>query len=249
MAMLGRRNKAFGARNPPHAQASTLCLLPGLLCDAALWRQQIEALKGLADCQVADLSRDDSLAGMAARALADLPPRFAQAGFSMGGFLAFEILRQAPERVARLALLDTRASPDDAADLRRGRALLDLATSGPFRAVTEALLPLYLHESRLAETALTETLHAMAERLGPEAFARQQAAIMSRPDSRPLLAEIRCPTPILCGRQDAAATLAAHEAMAAGTPGAELVVIEICGHFAPLERPAAVNGAMEGWLE
>lgn len=220
-----------------------LCFLSGLLCDAALWRHQLAALEG----RVADLTQDDSLAAMAARVLEGLPPRADLVGFSMGGYLAFEILRRAPERVRRLALIDTRATPDSPAALARRRELLDMTAQEPFRAVTNRLLPLYLHASRLAEEALTEAIHAMAERLGPAVFARQQAAIMSRPDSRPLLPSVVCPTLVLCGRQDAVTPLAESQAMAAAIPGAKLVVLEDCGHFAPMEQPDQVTQALGAW--
>ena len=158
---------------------------------------------------------------MAARALDSLPDRFHLAAFSLGGFVALEILSQAPERVRRLALIDTRATADSEADLRYRRELLALAEQSPFRAVTEALLPRYLTKTRQADADLVAELHAMAERLGPEVFARQMAAVMTRPDSRPLLPEIACPTLILCGRQDPAIPLAESEAMAATIPGAK----------------------------
>ncbi len=230
------------------SQPATLCLLSGLLCDAALWRHQVAALGDGWNCRIPALTEDDSLAAMAARVLEAMPGRFALAGFSMGGYLTFEILRQAPERITRLALIDSRATPDSPADRQRRRDLLARAAAGPFRAVTEALLPRYLHESRLSDSTLTGEIRAMAERLGPAVFARQMAAIMARPDSRPLLPGIACPTLILCGRQDAVTTLAESEAMAAAIPGAALVVAEDCGHFAPLERPELVTGALRAWL-
>lgn len=230
------------------AQPETLCFLPGLLCDAALWRHQMAALEGRFACRFVDLSGHDSMAGMAARVIESTPNQFALAGFSMGGYVAFEILRQAPERVSRLALVDTRASPDSPETREARRALLDLATHEDFAAVTETLLPAYVHESRPADGALTGEIHAMAERLGPAVFRRQMAAIMGRPDSRPLLPKIACPTLLICGRQDRRTTLSDHEEMATGIPGAEMVVLEDCGHFAPLERPDDVTVALRAWL-
>ena len=226
-----------------------LALLPGLLCDAALWRHQIPALEPRFDCFVPDLSRDDSLPAMAARVLGALPLRFDLVGFSMGGFLAFEILRQDPDRVNRLALLDTRATPDTAETKSARHALLSLAYAGPFGRVTERLLADYLPEHKLEDRALTEEVHAMAERIGPEGLARQIAAIVARPDSCPLLARIACPTLVLCGRQDAAAPLSEHQLMAAAIPDARLNVLDDCGHFSPLEQPEKVTAALERWLE
>lgn len=226
-----------------------LLLLPGLLCDAALWAHQLRHLGTGRSVTVADLRHDDTLPAMAARVLAAAPDRFALAALSMGGYLAFELLRQAPERVARLALLDTGARPDTAEQTRRRRGLLDLARRGQFKGVTPRLLPLYLHPDRVHEEALAGTVMAMAERLGPETFLRQQHAIMQRPDSRSLLPAIAAPTLVVCGREDAATPLALSEEMAAGIPGARLAVIEECGHLSPLERPQAVTMLLRLWLE
>ena len=225
-----------------------LLLLPGLLCDAALWRAQIADLADLAECSVADLTRHDSVEGMAEAALADAPPRFALAALSMGGYVAHEIMRRAPERVERLALLDTSARADSDEQRARRRGLITLARQGRFRGVTPRLLPLLVHPARLDDEPLVEIVMGMAERIGRDAFLRQQTAILGRPDSRPDLPRIDCPTLVLCGRQDAVTPLEGHEEMAAAIPAARLVVIEECGHLSPLERPAAVSAAMREWL-
>lgn len=226
-----------------------LVLLPGLLCDAALWAPQVSALRGLADpIMIGDLTRHDSMAGMAEAVLAEAPPRFALAGLSMGGYCALEIMRRAPERVTRLALLDTSARPDTDEQRARRRGLIELAEKGEFKGVTPRLLPLLIHPDRLGDEALTATVMGMAERVGKEAFLRQQKAIMGRPDSRPDLARINCPTLVLVGRQDALTPVALHEEMAAGIPGARLVIIEDSGHLATLEKPEAINAALEDWL-
>jgi pimeloyl-ACP methyl ester carboxylesterase len=223
--------------------------LPGLLCDAALWQPQLAGLADIAKAEVPDLTRDDSVAAMAARVLAAAPPRFALAGLSMGGYVAFEILRQQPERVTRLALLDTSARPDTPLQIGFRRELIALATQGAFRLVPNRLLPLYIHASRLSDAALAHRINEMAERLGPEVFLRQQGAIMGRPDSRPLLPRIACPTLILCGRVDTRTPPALHEEMATLIPGSRLEMIEECGHLATLERPDEVNAALRRWLE
>jgi pimeloyl-ACP methyl ester carboxylesterase len=225
-----------------------LVLLPGLLSDAAMWRPQLEGLADIAECRVADLTRDDSLQGMARSVLAAAPPRFSLAGQSMGGYVAQEIMRQAPERVRRLALLDTSARPDTEEQRARRRGLIELAQKGKFKGVTPRLLPLLLHSARLDDKVLTDIVMGMAERVGPTAFMRQQRAIMGRPDSRPDLPRVACPTLVLCGRQDALTPLGAHEEMARAIPGARLVVVEECGHISPLERPEAVTGALREWL-
>jgi pimeloyl-ACP methyl ester carboxylesterase len=228
--------------------AQPLALLPGLLCDAALWRHQIAALEGLADCRVADFTSQDNVAAMAGSALAMMPQRFALAALSMGGYVAQEVMRQAPERVTRLALLDTSARPDTPEQTARRRGLIELAEKGSFKGVTPRLLPLLIHESRLDDEALTGVVLGMAERIGKDAFLRQQRAIMGRPDSRPTLVSIRCPTLVICGRQDVLAPLDCAMEIAAGITDARLVVAEDCGHLSPLERPETVNQAMAAWL-
>lgn len=230
------------------APKTPLVLLPGLLCDAALWHGQAAGLADVADSRVADLTQDDSLAAMARRVLWAAPPSFALAGLSMGGYCAFEVMRQAPERVARLALLDTSARADTPEQTAHRRGLIELAEKGEFKGVTPRLLPLFLHPDRLADAALTGAVMVMAERVGKEAFLRQQKAIMSRGDSRPTLATIRCPTLVLCGRQDQLTPLALHEEMASLIAGARLDVIDRCGHLSAMERPEAVTAELRQWL-
>jgi pimeloyl-ACP methyl ester carboxylesterase len=225
-----------------------LLLLPGLLCDAALWAPQRTALADLAETAVADLTRHDSVAGMAGAALADAPDRFALAALSMGGYVALEIMRQAPERVTHLALLDTSARPDSAEASRRRRALIALSRTGRFKGVTPRLLPMLVHPDRLDDAPLTDVVMAMAERVGQVAFIRQQTAIMGRPDSRPGLPAIACPTLVLCGRDDALTPPALSEEMAAAIPAATLELIDSCGHLSTLERPETVNRALRRWL-
>jgi pimeloyl-ACP methyl ester carboxylesterase len=224
-----------------------LILLPGLLCDEALWVHQTRYLAEVADVAVADLTGRDSVAALAADVLATAPPRFAVAGLSMGGYVALEIVRQAPERVVKLALLDTNARADTDKQRRR-RGLMALADRGEFRGVTPRLLPMLIHPDRIGEEALTGEVMAMAERVGRDAFLRQQKLIMDRPDSRPWLSSIRLPTLVLCGRQDAISTLEMHVEMAGAIPGARLAIVEECGHLASLERPHATTALMRDWL-
>ncbi|MBI5165276.1 MAG: alpha/beta fold hydrolase [Magnetospirillum sp.] len=228
---------------------TTLVLLPGLLNDARLWADQVAALSPTATVMVGDLTRDDSVAGLAQRVLAAAPARFALAGLSMGGYTAMEILRQAPERVERLALLDTTARPDLPEQTQRRRDAIAVAQSGGFGKIMPTMLPLLLHPDHLADEAITGLCTAMAAAVGPEAFVRQQTAILGRPDSRPSLPAVRCPTLVLCGREDTLTPLDRHEEMAALIPGARLQVIEHCGHLSAIEQPAAVTAALLGWLE
>lgn len=223
-----------------------LLLLSGLLCDARLWRDQIEALG--TGVTIADLTRDDSVGAMATRALAAAPPRFALAGLSMGGYVALEIMRRAPGRVSRLILLDTSARKDTEEQSRRRRGLMALTRSGQFRGVTPRLLPLLVHPDRVAEQPLAGEVMAMAERVGKEAFLRQQTAILGRPDSRPDLPGFAVPALVAVGAQDALTPPDHAEEIAAGIPGARLEVIADCGHLPTMERPAEATALMRDFL-
>jgi pimeloyl-ACP methyl ester carboxylesterase len=230
-------------------EAEPLVLLPGLLCDQLLFAPQLPALASLRQVLIPDLTQDDSIEGMARRVLDAAPHRFALAGLSMGGYVALEIMRLAPERVSRLALLDTRARSDTPEETARRRGLLELSAKGEFRGVTPRLLPLLIHPDRLADDALTGVVMAMAEAVGREGFFRQQQALIAREDRRDLLGTMAVPTLVLCGREDALTPLAMHLELAAAIREATLVVIPNCGHLAPLERPQAVTRQLLGWLE
>jgi pimeloyl-ACP methyl ester carboxylesterase len=226
-----------------------LLLVPGHLCDAALWSHQARYLADMADISVADTSGGDSMAAMARAILARAPQRFALAGLSMGGYIAFEIMRQAPQRVERLALLDTMAAGNTPASIERRQRMMNLLRTGQFDAMLAEFKPLLVHPARLADAALMGEIDAMTRRIGAKLALDQQQAMLDRADSLPLLARIACPTLVLCGRQDALTPLAAHEEMARGVPGARLVVIEDCGHMAPMERPEAVTAVLRYWLQ
>lgn len=225
-----------------------LVLLPGLLCDRALWQPQLSGLADVAEMTVADLTRRDSADGMAADVLRDAPPRFALAGLSMGGYIALTIMRMAPERVTRLALLDTTARADTPERTRARELLIAQARVGQFKGISPRLLPEWIHPSRLNDTALTQAVIDMAGRVGRDAFIRQQTAIMGRIDSRPGLSHIDCPTLVVCGRQDRTTPVELATEIAADIPSSRLVIIEECGHLSTLERPEAVNAAMRAWL-
>ncbi len=227
----------------------TLILLPGLLCDAALWRHQIDHLGDLAEIRVADFSTQDSIADMADAALALADGPIALAGLSMGGYVALEIMRRAPERVTRLALIASSARPDTDEQIRRRKGLIELAEIGRFKGVTPRLLPLLVHHDRLDDTELTSTVMAMAEGIGKDGFLYQQKAVLGRIDSRPGLADITCPTLIIAGRDDALLSPEASVEMAEGIPGAAMVMVENCGHLATLEQPEALTALLRYWLQ
>ena len=232
---------------PMTAPLAPLVLLPGLLCDATLWRAEIEGLADIAAAFVPDLTLDSNVAAMAARVLAVAPERFALGSLSMGGYVAFEIMRQAPARVERLALFSASASPDTpahAAERRRGMASLKL---GRFVGVGQHLLPQLIHPSRLADP-VAETVRDMAERVGGTAFLKQQEAILSRPDSRPVLAEIGVPTLVAVGDSDVLTPPAEARIIHEGIRGSTLHVLETCGHLPALERPEECTALLRDWL-
>jgi pimeloyl-ACP methyl ester carboxylesterase len=234
----------------PDADSASLpiVLVPGLNCSARLYAEQIPALWQFGPVLLADHRRDDSIKGIARRILAAAPPRFALVGLSMGGYIGFEIMRQAPGHVARLALLDTGAGAKTPERTAQRRPLLELARGGRFAEITDNQFPLLVRRSRHGDTALKAVVRTMNEETGAEAYLRQQEAIMGRPDSRPGFAAIRCPTLVLVGDDDQLTPPALAREMAAGIAGARLVVIADCGHLSTLERPQAVTAALVEWL-
>jgi pimeloyl-ACP methyl ester carboxylesterase len=222
--------------------------VPGLLCTRALFAPQIAALEGKARITVADHTQDASMEEIARRALQHAPKQFALLGLSMGGYVALEIARQAPERVTSLALLDTNARadrPEQSADRRR---LVELARKEGARKVQQVLLPRLIHKGRLGDAALVETVLKMGEDTPVDAFERQQQAIIARPDMRPELPAIKCPTLIIVGAEDQMTPVKVAEEMHAGIAGSRLEVIPDCGHLTTLERADAVSSLLEAWL-
>jgi pimeloyl-ACP methyl ester carboxylesterase len=223
-------------------------LLPGLLNDASLFQDQIAALSTLAAVSVADLTQSDSIAGLAKDALKQAPEgRFILISLSLGGYVAFEIMRRAPERVCGLALLDTSARPDTAEATAVRVELMKLAATD-FPAVIERLLPRLSHPDRMNLPVVRGVIQSMATSLGKEVFFRQQQAIIGRPDSRPALASIKCPALIVCGREDLITPPEIAEEMAVGIEHAELKIIEQCGHLSTLDRPEEVSKLLEDWV-
>jgi pimeloyl-ACP methyl ester carboxylesterase len=230
------------------ADRETLMLVPGLNCTEALFRPQIEALSEDYDIRVADHRQDETIPTIAVRILASAPERFAIAGLSMGGYISLEVLRQAPRRVTRLALLDTTARPDTEEGRKNRERLIALAQSGRFEEVHAALWQRLVHPSRYGDKALEGVVIEMMRDTGPEAFVRQQRAIMGRPDSRPMLPAIEIPTLVLVGDGDAITPPEMAREMAEAIEWASLVVVPDCGHLSSLERPEEVNQALSAWL-
>jgi pimeloyl-ACP methyl ester carboxylesterase len=223
-------------------------LVPGLLCSARLFGPQIEALWPLGQVAVADHRRDADIEAIAKRILDNAPPRFALAGLSMGGYVAFGLMRLAPERILKLALLDTSARPDTPAQTEMRHTQIAMAQSGRFAEIPDLSMPRFLHRSRQQDPRLTGIVRQMAQETGPEAFVRQMHAIMSRPDSRPLLSQIGCPTLVLVGEGDLSTPPELAQEISAGITGSKLVVVPDCGHLSTLEKPDAVNAALVEWL-
>jgi pimeloyl-ACP methyl ester carboxylesterase len=224
-------------------------LVPGLNCSARLYAEQIPALWRFGPIVVADHTRDASIAAIAGRILANAPPVFALVGLSLGGYIAFEIMRQAPQRVAKLALLDTSARPDDAELTARRQAPMAKARAGKLIEVADESFVNFVHPDRYGDVALRDVVRAMAEETGVEAFLRQQQAIIARPDSRPTLSAIRCPTLMLVGAEDKGTPPEFAREIAAGIAGARLVIVPECGHLSTLERPQAVTKALVEWMQ
>ncbi|MDZ7937801.1 MAG: alpha/beta hydrolase [Rhodoferax sp.] len=230
----------------------TLMLLPGLMCDAAVWAPQMQALSAQAHCIVPAWGLADSLTAMAQQVLDSTPtPTFALAGHSMGGRVALEVMRLAPQRVERIALLDTGTRPLAAGEAgekeKAGRfALLEMAqTSGMRTMATQWATPM-VHPSVIGTPLFEEVLN-MVERSSPEQFAAQINALLTRPDAAPVLATITCPALVLTGREDLWSPPEQHETIANAIAGAQLCIVEQCGHMSTMEQPGAVNAVFAAW--
>ena len=227
-----------------------LVLLPGMLLDEELFAHQTEHLSDVAEVRVGDITTADSVEGMARSVLDEAPEHFALAGLSLGGIVAFEILRRTPERIERLALLDTNARPPTEAQLKSWRRFAAMTEEGRLAEVTaKHLMPTLIHPDLLGDAAVTGAIERMAERIGPKAFLRQLRAQESRPDSRRGLADISCPTLVAGGRQDVLCSAELQGEIASGIPGSSLVMIEECGHLSSMEQPRAVTALLRYWLQ
>jgi pimeloyl-ACP methyl ester carboxylesterase len=225
-----------------------ILLVPGLASSPRIYAPVIPALWPFGPVTVANHIRDDNMAVIARRILAEAPPRFALAGHSMGGYIAFEIMRQAPHRVAKLALINTQARPDTAEAVAGRRARIARARAGGLHEVLDEMLPQLVHASRAGEPDLRRLFHDMGDDVRAEGFINNQTAIMARTDSRPTMATIKCPTLVLTGDQDMLIPNTLSREMAEGIAGAKLVIIPDCGHSPQPERPQATIDALVEWL-
>lgn len=222
-------------------------LIPGLNTTPDVFRQVGPALWPLGPVTVANHLEGEGIAGIATAILRDAPPRFALLGFSMGGYLAFEILRRAPERVAKLCLLDTTARPDSPETTAKRRDRIGIARNGGFSKTLDGAYDDAVHPDHIGRAELRSLSKAMSLAVGPETFIRHQEAIIAREDSRPMLASIRVPTAVIVGDADKITPPEAAYEMADTIPGATLTVIERAGHMAVIEQPDATTGAIVAW--
>lgn len=228
---------------------SPVVLVSGQLLTAECWAPQIAALSRDHDLRLADHTRDETIASMAVRLLDEAPPRFDLVAHAMGGFVALDVMRQAPRRVRSLALLSTLAAADGPAQTERRQGYIRLVEDGNFAGVVEERIPILVHPARREDAALLSVVRRMALNTGAETFLRQQRAIMGRIDSRPRLPEIACPVLLVRGAQDGITTQAQQDEMLAAIPGARLETLDDAGHLITLERPDSVNALLAGWLK
>lgn len=232
-----------------HDVGEPLLLIPGQLCTGVLWHAAVSCLARAAPVQVAEPPSVERIRTAAAQLLDNAPSRFALAGHAMGGFVALEMIHQAPARVTRLALLNTLAPPDFAPQRARRRSYSMLVAQGAFDAVVEERIPMLLHPGRRDDPALLAAVRRMARETGADRFLAQQEGILHRADARPWLPDINCPTLIVGSRDDAIVPAREITLLATGIPGAELEWLDVCGHLSPLEQPRAVARALATWLE
>ncbi|HXZ67893.1 MAG TPA: alpha/beta fold hydrolase [Alphaproteobacteria bacterium] len=226
-----------------------ILLVPGLACSPRLFGEQIPALWRLGPVMVADHTHGETISEIAAQILASAPPRFALVGMSMGGYIAFEIMRQAKDRVSKLALIDTSARADTSEATEQREAQIRITQGGKFAAVIDAQFARMVHPSHREDEKLKAIVHAMADDVGPDVFVRQQKAIIARPDSRPSLAAIRCPTLVIVGEADEITPPDRAAEMAEGISGARLVTLKNCGHLTTHEDAAGVNRSLAALLQ
>lgn len=227
---------------------NVIYLLCGLLCDSVVWEAQAAALRPEYDVRVLSFEGLDSMGAMAEKVLADAPERFALAGHSMGGRVALEVVRRAPQRVERLALLDTGYEPAAPGEAEKRAVLVDQALTEGIGSIAASWgLPMLAPANR-DNPALVRAVVEMVGRMSGEIYAGKTRALLGRPDATGVLQSIACPTMIICGREDGWSPPERHERMAALVPHAQLRLIEGAGHMTMMEAPEAILQALREWL-
>ncbi len=226
----------------------TILFIPGFTCTPDLWAPQIAALAPRFDCRVADHTKSDSMAGIVQDILRAAPAKFMLCGLSMGGYLAFELMRQAPERVTKLALLDTQATPESEQQRTNRAERVRIAREQGMDALSDLVWESFVHPARYEDEPLRARVRQMASDTGFDAFLRQATAISSRPDSRPGMSKIACPTLVLAGAQDQLTPPDKAREIADAIKGANLAIVPDCGHISTLEKPRSVNAALDAFF-
>ncbi len=225
-----------------------LILIPGSLNDARVWDAQADGLAAHADIRIADITTQTTTVAMAEAVLAGAPQRFALAGFSLGGYVALEVLRLAAPRITGLALISSSARPEHPGAVPGREKMIALAQKD-FARMLAGMRPFMLAAANVGNARLNTRLDEMMHAVGPEAFVRQSRAVIGRADSRELLAGIRCPTLIVCGREDRVTPPALSEELATAIAGARLELMDNAAHMLPMEAPDSLTRVMQGWLE
>lgn len=225
----------------------TLVLLPGLVCDAEVWDYPSRYLSDITECRIMESRGSDTVAEFAQEVLDTVTGPFAIAGFSMGGYVAMEVLRQAPEKVTRLAVLDATARGETPEKTEGRLKAIAKCDAGNYEEAIEDMLPLLLHPERLGDP-LADRVRAMAVRVGVDDFVRRHRAIMGRQASLDLIESADIPVRVICGRDDRLASLEEHQQIADLAPRGRLSIIEDCGHMPPLEQPQAATALLRDWL-
>jgi pimeloyl-ACP methyl ester carboxylesterase len=226
-----------------------LLLVPGTLCDERLWKHQIENLSDLAEVKVCDVTKHDSITGLAQSILEKAPEKFALAGLSLGGIISLEIMRLAPERVKKLALLDTNPTPPKSEQISGWEKFIDMANNGQFLTITiDHLIPVLIHPDRRKDETLVETIIGMAEKIGKDAYINQLKAVIGRSDQRPILSTIICPTMVIVGSEDRICSIHMSEFITENISNSCLEIVNNSGHLSTLEQPETVSFLLRKWL-
>ncbi|MED3726324.1 alpha/beta hydrolase [Priestia filamentosa] len=226
-----------------------LILIPGTLCDNRLWGHQRRYLSDIAEVNICEVTKGDSISSLAHSILEKAPEKFALAGLSLGGIISLEIMRLAPERVIKLALLDTNPNPPHPDQIATWERFINMANNGQFLDITIThLLPILIHPDRKKDETLVSTIIDMARQIGKDGYINQLKAVMTRSDQRSILSTIACPTIVLVGKEDMVCPVHMSEFLTESIPTARLEIVDYSGHLITLEQPEKVSALLRGWL-